>query len=128
MAETIKSIRVIPFSGKDQDWNRWSKTFLATATAKGYKEVILPKDPKKVADADLNILVYKDLILSCQEDITFGIIDESVSTEFPDGDARLAWKTYKRGISQRQVQQRYKQRLSFTNSKWPVQMKTQTHG
>jgi hypothetical protein len=28
--------------------------------------------------------------LSCQEDISFGIIDESVSDSFPDGDARVA--------------------------------------
>ncbi len=72
MAETIKSIRVIPFSGKDQDWNQWSKPFLATATATGYKEVFVPKDAEKIADAALNILVYNDLILSCQEDFTLG--------------------------------------------------------
>ena len=88
----IKSIRIIPFSGKSEDWNRWSKTFLATATAKGYREVIKPVDASQKADSNLNIQVYNDLILSCQEDITFGLIDESVSTDFPDGDARLAWK------------------------------------
>ncbi len=89
----IKTIRVIlPFSGKAEDWNRWSKTFLATATAKGHREVIRPTDPTKPADAALNIQVYNDLILSCQDDITFGIVDESISTDFLDGDARLAWK------------------------------------
>ena len=30
--------------------------------------------------------------LACQDDLTFGIIEESLSTDFPDGDARLAWK------------------------------------
>ena len=88
----IKTIRVIPFSGKAEDWNRWSKTFLATATAKGHREVLKPTDPTKLADPVLNIQVYNDLILSCQEDITFGIVDESISTDFLDGDARLAWK------------------------------------
>ena len=88
----IKAIRVIPFSGKTEDWNRWSKTFLANATARGHREVLKPADPNKPADAALNIQVYNDLILSCQDDITFGIVDESISTEFPDGDARLAWK------------------------------------
>ena len=91
----IKSIRIIPFSGKSEDWNRWSKTFLATATAKGYREVLKPSDPAKKADPELNVQVYNDLILSCQEDVTFGIIDESVSTDFPNGDARLAWKNLK---------------------------------
>ena len=88
----LKTIRVIPFSGKSEDWNRWSKTFLATATVKGYREVLKPSDPTKKANPELNVQVYNDLILSCQEDITFGIVDESISTDYPDGDARLAWK------------------------------------
>ena len=93
MAETtIKTIRIIPFSGKEEDWNRWSKTFLATATVKGYKDVLIPIDADVDAELEDNVLAYNDLILSCQEDISFGIIDESVSETFPDGDARLAWK------------------------------------
>ena len=88
----MKAIRIIPFSGKAEDWNRWSKTFLATATAKGHREVLKPTDPNNKAEAALNVQVYNDLILSCQDDITFGIVDESISTDFPDGDARLAWK------------------------------------
>ena len=88
----LRSIRVIPFSGKSEDWNRWSKTFLATATAKGYREVLKPSNPAKKADSELNVQMYNDLILSCQEEIIFGIVDESVSKDFPDGDARLAWK------------------------------------
>jgi len=87
----IKAIRIIPFSGKEEDWNRWSKTFLATATAKGNREVIKPETPTTKADDAKNVQVYNDLVLSCQDDITFGIVDESVSTDFPDGDARLAW-------------------------------------
>ena len=89
---TIKTIRIIPFSGKEEDWNRWSKTFMATATVKGYKDVLLPIDPDTPAELADNILAYNDLILSCQEDISFGIIDESVSTTYPNGDARVAWK------------------------------------
>ncbi|MFM8622588.1 MAG: hypothetical protein ACKOB3_04330, partial [Holophagaceae bacterium] len=91
----VKAIRVIPFSGKSTDWNRWSKTFLANQTAKGNREVILPTNPgaPAAADPDKNTVVYNDLILSCQEDIIFGIVDESVSATFPDGDARVAWKS-----------------------------------
>jgi len=89
---TIKTIRIIPFSGKEEDWNWWSKTFMATATVKGYKDVLVPIDPETPAELDDNNLAYNDLILSCQEDISFGIIEESVSTTFPNGDARVAWK------------------------------------
>jgi hypothetical protein len=51
-----------------------------------------PTNKDEDADAELNIQAYTDLILSCQEEISFGIIDESISETFPDGDARLAWK------------------------------------
>jgi hypothetical protein len=95
MTETLKTIRVIPFSGKEADWNRWSKTFMATATVKGYRDVLVPIDPDTEAELEDNIQAYNDLILSCQEDITFGIVDESVSETFPDGDARVAWTNLK---------------------------------
>ncbi len=58
----LKTIRIIPFSGKAEDWNRWSKTFLATATAKRYKEVLKPSDPTKKADSDFNNEVYNHLM------------------------------------------------------------------
>ncbi len=66
MTDTIKTIRVILFSGKEEDWNRWSKTFITTSIVKGYQEVIKPSDPEKAATAELNIKVYTDLILSYQ--------------------------------------------------------------
>ena len=121
MTETFKTIRIIPFSGKDEDWNRWSKTFLATASAKGYKEVIKPTDPSTPASEELNIQVYNDLILSCQEEIYFGIIDESISETFPDGDARLAWKNLqdrfepKTGAAKVQLKQEFHQ-LKMTSA------------
>mmetsp|Transcript_88220 Transcript_88220/g.172562 ORF Transcript_88220/g.172562 Transcript_88220/m.172562 type:complete len:159 (+) Transcript_88220:70-546(+) len=88
----IRTIRIIPFSGKEEDWNRWSKTFMAAATVRGYRDVLVPIDPDEDAALEDNNLAYNDLILSCQEDISFGIVDESVSVAFPDGDARVAWQ------------------------------------
>ena len=113
----LKTIRVIPFSGKSEDWNRWSKTFLATATVKGYREVLKPSDPTKKANPELNVQVYNDLILSCQEDITFGIVDESISTDYPDGDARLAWNKLKINLNQVPVlQSAAKERISHVET------------
>ena len=91
-SDAFKTIRVLPFLGKEQDLNRWFKTFLSTATSRGYREVLKPTNEKVKADEDKNINAYSDLMLACQDDVTFGIIEESVSTDFPDGDARLAWK------------------------------------
>ena len=91
MTDTLKTLKILPFSGKEEDWNRWSRTFLATATAKGYRKVIKPNDPTAVIDSDKNVQAYSDLMLSCQEEVIFGIVVESVSNTFPDGDAKLAW-------------------------------------
>ena len=66
--------------------------FLSRATSRGYREVLKPTNEKVLADEDKDINAYSNLMLACQDDVTFGIIEESVSMDFPDGDARLAWK------------------------------------
>ena len=87
-----KTIRIIVFSGKEEDSNQWLKTFMAMETARGMREVINPILPEADQEANDNNKVYSDLLLACQEDVTFGIIEESTTEAFPDGDARLAWK------------------------------------
>ena len=99
-SDDFKTISVLPISGKEEDWNRWSKTFLSTANSRGYREVLKPTNEKVLADADKNINAFSDLMLACQDDVTFGIIEESVSTDFPDGDARLAWKNRSPSLNQ----------------------------
>ena len=81
----LTTIRILGFSGKESDWNRWSKTFLAMAKVKGYKNE-LKADGAAPADPDKNEQAYNALMLSCQDDVTFGLVDEA------GGDARLAWK------------------------------------
>ena len=43
MSEEEKTLRVIPFSGKRKDWQKWSGRFLANAKNKGYVDVLLGK-------------------------------------------------------------------------------------
>jgi hypothetical protein len=43
MADTMVSIRVIPFTYKKEDWPFWSVKFLARAHCKGYRDVLLGK-------------------------------------------------------------------------------------
>ena len=35
-----KSIRIIAFSGKQNDWRVWSQKFLAVAEKRGYRKVL----------------------------------------------------------------------------------------
>ena len=91
MTDKSKAIRIIAFSGKQEDWNCWSKQFLATETARGHREVLKPKDPKVRQDSNDNNKVYAHLMMACEDDVMFGIIEEAMLDEFPEGDARLAW-------------------------------------
>jgi hypothetical protein len=90
------AIQVIPFSGKESEWRMWSRKFLAASIAKGYREAIDPTDPSVDADQDENQKAYSNLILSMNDKITFGIVNEAKSQAFPDGDGREAWIELKR--------------------------------
>ena len=94
MAEdTYKTIRVIKFDGKRDEWEGWEESFLAKGDSQGYKELLLCKknevgvdkvptasevedveakskssrdadDKSILALWDINKLAYRDLILS----------------------------------------------------------------
>jgi hypothetical protein len=85
------------FYGKAEHWYKRSKTFLCRAALRGYKKIILSKEGDDLERTKnewkiLNDLAYAGLMIVCQDDMCFGIIDGSRSTMFPDGDAALAWK------------------------------------
>ena len=43
-SEEIKAIRVLPFSGLQQDWDQWSKKYQGIAAERGYLQVMLGKE------------------------------------------------------------------------------------
>ena len=101
--ETVETtIRILSFTGKDEDWNMWSKKFLATANRRGYKKILIGKElqPDPLEDdvdlsADelklrrLNEKAYNDMLLACTDEVSFGIVDSSQEND--EGDSRLAW-------------------------------------
>ena len=83
-----KSIRILTFSGKDEDWDMWSKKFLAMAQRKKYKNVLtgkaaIPREDTVLTDDDekktreANEKAYSDLILSCTDEVSFGLIESA---------------------------------------------------
>ena len=104
--DSIKTIRILPFSGKEKDWNRWSKTFFALSAARGYQEELVPPSGH-TSEADKKASAYNDLLLACQEDIIFGIVDEA------NGDPAKAWKSLKQkfepsnGAAKLQLKRKY---------------------
>ena len=94
--EKVQTIRILQFSGKDEDWNRWSKTFIATAGIRGYRKALIADEEDDMPTAEINLKAYNDLLLSCQDDVTFGIVEEATSEMFKEGDARVAWNNLKK--------------------------------
>ena len=102
-----KAVQVLPFSRKREDWRMWSRKFLARAKIKGYKAVLTgvenpprantvldPMDEIQAAQIklrDMNKLAYSKLLLTCQEEVCFGVVDEAMTMEQPEGLASLAW-------------------------------------
>ena len=93
--DKVRTIRVLEFSGKDEDWNRWSKTFLATAKHKEFSNALMKMAGGKAPTAEENTQAYNELLFSCRDNVTFGIIDEATSKMFPEGDGRVAWQNLK---------------------------------
>ena len=103
MTEADKAIRIIPFSGKDEDWRMWSQKFQGRARLKKYKGVltgdtVVPAHDESVSAnskegkaREANDNAYTDLLLSSDDVVFFGLIDESKTDSLPDGDAHLAW-------------------------------------
>ena len=104
-----KSIRIVQYSGKKDDWRMWHRQFLAMAGKKKCKEVLLgtvtvPKasdtlnettDSEKIKAREANENAYHNLILANAHQVAFNLVDQAVSDELPDGDAKLAWDRLK---------------------------------
>ena len=87
----------------------WSKQFLAVSSKRDYKDVLLGNkavpaesdtlDPatvdgkEKLAARKANDNAYHDLILANQHPVAFNIVDKSVSSDLPNGNAAMAWKS-----------------------------------
>jgi len=110
------SIRILPFSGKESEWRMWSRKFIATAMARGYKEVLEPKFPNLDASEADNDKAYNDLMLSINDEVTFGIIDEALLTIHPTRDARLAWSELKKKFEPKTGYSEVKLKREFNTS------------
>ena len=98
---TDKAIRVLAFDGKDESWTMWEGKYKARAMAKGWWSIMKgdqtpPKSDKILDDTnashkteivlrDKNNEGYGDILLSMEEEIAFGIVNEAKTDELPDG-------------------------------------------
>ena len=100
-----KAIRVLNFSGKQSNWVMWEAKYKARARMKGWLQallgqVVIPNEDVALTDAQVveknarkaNEEGYSDLLLSMEDEIAFGIVNEAKSTNLPSGDLTMAWR------------------------------------
>ena len=79
LADSERAIRVLPFSGKKEEWNMWSKKFLARAKKLGYRDILTgEKINDKEKRSGLNDNAYSDLLLAMNCEVAFDYVDEAV--------------------------------------------------
>src|SRR6056300_127745 len=103
-----KAIRVITFSGKQEEWSVWEAKFLAKANRKGFKKVLLgsekvPKDDELNADVtsserkeqerirEANEMAYEELLLSIEGTsktgrVAFNLVKLSKTKDLKEGE------------------------------------------
>jgi len=108
-----KNLKVIIFSGKQEDWKFWEVKFLARARRKGFREILLGTvkilkdlekfdltDPKEKAQneiCDKNELAFEELVLSINTSegdgrVTFQAVCCCKSDDHKNGNMVDAWK------------------------------------
>ena len=133
-----KPIRVIVFSGKQQDWTMWEEKFLARANKKGYKKLLVgsetaPKDgevwdertvegKEKKRLRAANEAAYEDLILSIDGThpsgrVAFNLVRLAKTRDFADGDAKLAWARLQNKYATKSAPSLMALKKEFTNSR-----------
>jgi len=104
----FKTVQIVPFSEKQSDWRKWSLKFLANASVRGYRDILLGKvvvlddsvvindtteeGREQVVLREKNRKAYNALILSCNDEVSLGAIELALMNEFTEGSAKKAWE------------------------------------
>ena len=51
--DELKAIKVLKSTGKENDWDNWSETFVALARARGFEGILLGTEKAPRADEDI---------------------------------------------------------------------------
>jgi len=88
-----KNLKVIVFSGKQEDWKFWEVKFLARARRKGFREILLGtvKIPKDLEKFDLMVPAEKAQSKICDKnELAFKELVLSIDTS--EGDGRVTFQ------------------------------------
>ena len=68
-----------------------------------------------------NSAAYNDLLLAMADDVSFGLVDEASSTDYLEGDARVAWSKLMQRFESQTNASRVKLMGQFSSSKLKTQ-------
>ena len=114
--DELKAIKVLKFTGKESEWDRWSEKFVALARARGFAGILLGTEQAPNADEEIdrkntdgsyelteaerkekkrlrqaNGNAYINLQLSCEE-LPYDLVSLAKTEELPDGCTKDAWE------------------------------------
>ena len=106
MATELRTIRILPFDGRNRNWDPWSEKTYAKAKRRGWKKLLVgavkipteseyeqavaDKNKEVIKIGELNEEAYEELVL-CMDHTTalgrvaFGLVKNSKSAEYPEG-------------------------------------------
>ena len=114
--DELKAIKVLNFTGKESEWDRWSEKFVALTRARGFAGILLGTEQALNADEEIdrkkvdgsyeltdaerkekkrlrqaNGNAYINLQLSCDE-LPYDLVSLAKTEELPDGCTRDTWE------------------------------------
>ncbi len=111
MESVSTTVRTIPFDGKASSYVMWSKRFLShvelinsksreilengLGIPKSTDDLTDPAEAEKLKIRKANLKAYNLLLMSVDDEVSFGAVDSAVTDDLPTGDARLAWTKLK---------------------------------
>ena len=130
MTSTEKAIRVLPFDGKRSSWTMWEAKYKARAKKNKFLDVMLGNTTVPDATAVIDISNdagksqlrareandegYNDLLLSMEEEVAFGLVNEAKTTALPDGCLKTAWDALSKRYEPRTKNQLVALKSQFT--------------
>jgi len=136
-----KSLKVIAFSGKQDDWKFWEVKFLTRARRKGFREILLGKEtiPKDNEKFDLdkpdekakskicekNELAFEELVFSIDTTggdgrVAFQAVCCCKNDDYKNGNAADAWARLTAKYAPNIAPIKLELKSEFQQSKWDV--------
>ena len=138
MATELRTIRILPFDGRNRNWDPWSEKTYAKAKRRGWKKLLVgavkipteseyeqavtDKNKEVILIGDLNEEAYEELVL-CMDHTTdlgrvaFSLVKNSKSADYPEGNCKIAWDRLMAKYAPKTAPSLLKLKKKFANSR-----------